>query len=264
MMRVIMVLLALSALVASAAHAQEDVADVPAQDQTVKDQPKQRYFLIGDTTKTQEKDFALLIVMPGGDGSAEYNSFVKRIYKNALPDGYLVAQLVAVSSNNPRQTVWPTERDKDPKQSFSTESFITNVVNEVKAKHKIDETRVFTLSWSSGGPAAYAASLTKDTPITGSFVAMSIFPQGVLPPIANAKGQKYFIYHSQQDKKCQYGHTRIAKTQLTKGGAAVTVQDYQGGHGWFGDMWGDIAGGIEWLEKTKAPTTAPTAAPTKG
>src|SRR5687767_2814483 len=145
--------------------AQDDIADVPAQDLTVADEPKQRYFLIGDTKKAPEEGFGLLLVLPGGDGSADFHPFVKRIYKNALPKGYLVAQLVAVPSKNPRQIVWPTVKTKDAKQTFTTESFIANVVSEIKAKHKIDAARVFTLSWSSGGPAAYAASISKDTPI---------------------------------------------------------------------------------------------------
>src|SRR5688500_12062758 len=120
------------------ARAQDDVADVPTQDLTVADEPKQRYFLIGDTKKVPDNGFRLLLVLPGGDGSADFHPFVKRISKNALPDGYLVVQLVAVPSKNPRQIVWPTVKTKDAKQTFTTESFIANVVSAIKAKHKID------------------------------------------------------------------------------------------------------------------------------
>jgi predicted esterase len=235
--------------------AQDDIADVPAQDLTVADEPKQRYFLIGDTKKAPEEGFGLLLVLPGGDGSADFHPFVKRIYKNALPEGYLVAQLVAVPSGNVRQIVWPTAKAKDAKQTFTTESFVTNVIGEVNAKHKIDAERIFTLSWSSGGPAAYVASLEKDTAIKGSLVAMSIFPLHDLKPFTAAKGQKYFLLHSPQDKTCPYFHTRMAKTQLTNAGAAVEVKDYEGGHGWKGNIWGNIAAGIEWLQSTKTPAT---------
>jgi predicted esterase len=201
----------------------------------------------------------LILVLPGGDGSADFQPFVKRIYKNAVPDGYLVAQLVAVASTNKQQIVWPTAKFMDKKQTFTTESFIANVVDEVKAKHKIDATRVYTLSWSSGGPAAYIASIAKDTPITGSLVAMSVFPLAQMKPLGAAQGKKYLLLHSPQDKVCPYAHTRIAKTQLTRAGAAIEVRDYEGGHGWQGNVWGNIADGIEWLEKTKTPTTAPAA-----
>ena len=232
------------------ARAQEDVADVPSQDVTVNGQPKQRYFLIGDTTTRSEKGFALLLVLPGGDGSAEINPFVKRIYKKALPEGYLVAQLVAVPSKNPRQIVWPTATSKDPKQTFTTETFITAVIKEIKAKHKIDEKRVFTLSWSSGGPAAYAASVMKDTPIRGSFVAMSIFPKN-LKPLTAAKGQKYYLFQSRQDVVTKFHYAETAKAELTKAGASVELAEYEGPHGWFGDVFGNISAGIEWLEKSK-------------
>ena len=87
---------------------------------------------------------------------------MKRIWQNALPKGYLVAQLVAVGSKNPNQIVWPTAKDNDPKQKFKTEEFIAAVVKEVKSKHKIDETKVFALGWSSGGPPVYSSMLTKE------------------------------------------------------------------------------------------------------
>ena len=174
---------------------------------------------------------------------------MKNIYANALPEGYLVAQLVAVPSKNPNQIPWPTAKSKDPKQNFTTESFIANVVKDVKAKHKIDDARVFTLSWSSGGPAAYTASLTKGTPIKGSLVAMSVFllndVKALLPA---AKGQRYYILHSPQDEVCRYLFADLAKTQLSKAGATVQTANYDGGHGWHGDVFENIRAGIDWLQ----------------
>src|SRR2546429_1106609 len=152
---------------ASFALGQDDVADVPSQDLRVQGNDQQRYFLIGakDDRKAPEKGYALLLVLPGGDGSAQFNPFVKRIWKNALPDGYLIAELVAVESKDPKQFVWPTAMDIETKQKFKTEEFIASVVKEVTAKYKIDESRVFALGWSSGGPAVYASSVSKDTPL---------------------------------------------------------------------------------------------------
>ena len=223
--------------------------DVPSEDLKVPNQPNQRYFLIGDTRKTPEAGFALLLVLPGGDGSAEFNPFVKNIYANALPEGYLVAQLVAVPSDDPNQITWPTAKTKHAKQTFTTESFIANVVKDAKAKHKIDDKRVFTLSWSSGGPAAYTASMTKGTPVKGSLVAMSVFLlNDVKPLLPAAKGQRYYILHSPQDQVCKYFFVNLAKTQLTTAGATVQTANYDGGHGWHGDVFGNIRAGIDWLE----------------
>src|SRR5262245_21297141 len=79
------------------ARAQDDVADVPSQDLRINGDEHKRYFLIGpnEGAKAPKDGFKLLIIMPGGDGSAEFNAFVKRIYKNALPPGYIVAEPVA-------------------------------------------------------------------------------------------------------------------------------------------------------------------------
>lgn len=235
------------------ASAQEDVADVPCQDLRVKSNEQQRYFLIGakEDQKAPEKGYALLLVLPGGDGSAEFNPFIKRIWKNAMPDGYLTAELVATESKDPNQVVWPTKMDIQTKQKFTTEEFIDNVVKEVKAKYKIDETRIFALGWSSGGPAVYASTLTKGTPLKGAFVAMSVFFAGRLPPLANAKGQRYFLLQSPQDQVTKYSFAKVAKTQLTNAGAEVELKDYEGGHGWHGDVFGNIRTGIEWLEQKK-------------
>jgi predicted esterase len=240
----------------SFALAQEDVADVPCQDLRLGGNDQQRYFLIGadDAKVPPRKGDGLLVVLPGGDGSADFNPFVKRIWKNALPPGYLVAQLVAVPSNDPAQIVWPTAKMPFPaKQKFTTEDFIVSVVKEVKAKQKIDEGKVFALAWSSSGPAVYTAALLKDSPLRGTFVAMSVFKPIFLPPLANAKGRPFYLLQSPQDQTTPYLFAKAAKMQLGEAGAVVKLVDYEGGHGWLGDAFGNIRGGIEWLEKPPAP-----------
>ena len=234
-------------------RAQDDIADVPSSDLRVAGNEQQRYFLIGAKEGAEEPEggYKLLLVLPGGDGSAEFNPFVKRMWKNALPEGYLVAQLVAVESKNPNQIVWPTSKDNEPKQKFKTEAFISAVVSEIKTKHKIDESKVFALAWSSGGPAVYADSLTKDSPLKGAFVAMSVFLPARLPPLAAAKGKRYYLLQSPQDQVTKYFFAKAAKTQLTNAGAIVETKDYEGGHGWHGNVFGNIREGMEWLEKQK-------------
>lgn len=236
-------------LLSSLASAQEDVADVPQQDLKVEGNDQQRYFLIGAKEGETPKDgYKLLLILPGGDGSADFNPFIKRIWKNMLPAGYLVAELVAVPSANPNQIVWPTAKDKDPKQKFTTESFIANVVKDVKSKHRIDETKVFAMGWSSGGPAVYSSSLTKDSPLKGAFVAMSVFMPGRLPALTAAKGQRYFLLQSPQDQVTRYLFAVNAQKQLTNAGAAVQLVTYEGGHGWLGESFLNIGTAIAFLE----------------
>ena len=240
-------------LLAPALYAQDDVANVPCQDLKVAGNVQQRYFLIGakEGDKAPDAGYALLLILPGGDGSAEFSPFVKRIWQNALPPGYLVAQLVAVGSENKNQIVWPTAKDNEPRQKFKTEEFIRNVVNEVKAKHKIDESKIYALAWSSSGPAVYATMLSKENPLTGAFVAMSVFMPARLPALTAAKGQHYYLLQSPQDRVTKYTFAKTAKTQLTNAGAKVELKDYEGGHGWHGDVFGTIHAGIEWLEQQK-------------
>src|SRR5690349_8828532 len=107
------VLVAAAMFTAGSARAgdDDDVKAVPAKEVTLgKDQ---KYVLIGDLKGKTPK--GLLVVMPGGDGGAAFGPFVKRIHQNALPpDGYVVAQMVAVPSNRKNQITWPTANAKDP------------------------------------------------------------------------------------------------------------------------------------------------------
>jgi predicted esterase len=237
---------------ARAADDDDDIKDVPSQDLRAGKDEKKRYFLIGPAkdAKAPANGFGLVVVMPGGPGSADFHPFVKRIYKNAIPEGYIVAQPVAVKWNDKQEIVWPTAKDKDKIEGlkFTTEEFVDAVIDDVASKHKLDPAKVFTLSWSSSGPAAYPISLT-NAKVRGSFVAMSVFRPDWFPPLEKAKGHAYYLYHSESDSVCPYKMAEQAETDLTKAGAKVRLRDYAGGHGWHGPMYDDIREGIEWLEK---------------
>jgi predicted esterase len=230
--------------------AQDDVADVPSMPLRAGGDAKKHYLLVGaaEGAEPPGEGFGLIVVLPGGDGSAEFHPFVKRIYKHAVPEGYLLAQPVAPKWSRTQKIVWPTSKNRTPGMKFTTEEFITAVVDDVAAKHKIDPKRVFTLSWSSGGPAAYAASLSGGK-VTGSLVAMSVFSTQWLPPLANAKGHAYYLYHSPDDRVCPFRMAEQAQRELTSNGAAVELKTYPGGHGWQGNLYDDIRGGVEWLEQ---------------
>ena len=222
---------------------------------TVKDQPQQKYYLIGAGGAAKDKPHGLLLVMPGGDGSAEFHPFVKSI-QGSLPDGYLVAQLVAVASKNEKQVVWPTEKLKDQKQTFPTQEFIENVVQAVRAKHKLDDTRIFTLGWSSSGSAAYGSVLTPKSPVKGAVVAMSVFQPGVLPDLAGAKGKRVAILHAKGDKLIPIRIAETAEKRLIEAGAHVQFVEMPGGHGWGDDPLGRIGAAVEWLQEGAATGAA--------
>ena len=233
------------------ATAQNDVADIPSQKLQAANDPNKTYFLIGPAKndKLPAGGYKLLLVLPGGDGSASFLPFVKRIYKHAAPDGYLLAQLVAPRWTPHQQIVWPHSKNKVPEMKFTTEQFIEAVVADLHKRHKINPKYVFTLSWSSSGPAAYATSLQQKTAVTGSYIAMSVFNEKYLPPLSRAKGRTYYIEHSPDDKVCPFWMARRAGQQLTKAGAKVNLATYKGGHGWRGNVYGRICNAIVWLQE---------------
>lgn len=245
-------LLSLSAAVvfnpAIVAAEDDDIADVASEDLRAGGDEKARYFLIGANKEAPKDGFGLVVILPGGSGNADFHPFVKRIYKHAIPEGYLAVQPVAIKWTDDQQVVWPTEKTRVEKMKFSTEQFVASAIKDVRGKHKLSAKKVFTLSWSSSGPAAYAISLSDKT-VKGSLVAMSVYKPDSLPPLKAAKGQAYYLYHSPDDNVCPFRMAEQADKELQKNGAKVKLVKYDGGHGWQGDVYGEIRTGIEWLEE---------------
>jgi RNA polymerase sigma factor (sigma-70 family) len=233
-----------------------DEADVPAQDLRAGGDEKKRYFLIGaKDARPPAAGWGLLIVLPGGDGSADFQPFIRNIYrklhKDVLHDRWLVAQAVAPKWDEDQfdQIVWPTATSGYPAAKFTTEKFIRAIVADVRARVKVDGRRVLLLGWSSGGPPCYAAALRKDSVVTGAFVAMSVFRPEQLPPLKYARGRAFYLLQSPQDRVTPLGHALAAEAALRAAGAKVRLRRYDGGHGWHGDVWRMIGDGITWLEQ---------------
>jgi predicted esterase len=212
-----------------------------------------RYFLVGPRTdavkkKAPKDGFKLLLVLPGGNGSAEFATFGRRIAANATDEQWLVAILVAPVWNEKqaKELVWPTRMNKADGMKFATEDFIAAVLRDVEQRHPVDPATVFTLTWSSSGPAAYATSLDPKIGVTGSFVAMSVWKPDQLPKLDKAKGHAYWLLHSPQDS-IPIDMPKKAVIALKKAGASVEMAEYEGGHGWHGDVYGMMKTGLDWL-----------------
>lgn len=139
-------------------------------------------------------------------------------------------------------------------EEADTEDFILAAIKAVGEEHKLDPWRIFTFSWSSGGWAAWHASFLKE--IRGSFIAMAVFYPEQLPPLAQARGRAYYLYHSPEDEVCKFAMAEAARDALTRNGALVRLTTYAGGHGWHGDFFGDIRRGLEWMANP-APSAVP-------
>ena len=232
----------------------DDAADAPpVEEKRAGSEEKMRYFLIGPTGDAAPAGgYRLLLVLPGGDGSDKFRPFVANVLSRALPDGYVVAQLVApVWRRDEDRAVWPTEKTPDAKMAFPTEKFIDAVVAEVRGTYKIDPKHVYALGWSSGGPPIYAAAMRPESPLTGAFVAMSVFKPAELPEAKGLEGRSFYLLHSPQDF-IPIRFAESARDTLAKAGASTTLVKYAGGHGWRGDVPGMIAAGVKWLEEQPA------------
>ncbi len=228
-----------------------DVADVPAQDFRAGGDEKKRYFLIGATdARPPAAGYGLLIVLAGGDGSADFHPFIRRIHKNVLNDRWLIAQAVAPKwdENQFNQVVWPTALLPYPGARFTTEEFIRAIGDDVRTRVKIDPRKVILLGWSSGGPPCYAMALRKDSGVTGAFIAMSVFLPEPMLALENARDKAFYLLQSPQDQVTPVRHAEAAEKALQAAGAKVRLQRYEGGHGWRGDVWSMIGDGITWLD----------------
>ena len=219
---------------------------------TIEDDEHQRYVLHApkEGTKAPKDGWKLLVVMPGGNGNAEFAPFVGRIRENALDDDWLVAQIVAPvwAEEQAEKLVWPTERNKWPKMKFTCEELFDTVVDHVAKTHELDPRYLFTLAWSSSGSLAYTLALDKKSRVTGTFIAMSVYKPDLLPSLKPAKGRRFHILHSAEDF-IPIAMAENARDQLEKKGAEVNYATYEGGHGWHGDVYGMLRTGFEWLER---------------
>jgi predicted esterase len=182
----------------------------------------------------------LLIVLPGGNGSADFHPFIRRIHEQALDGAYIVAQPIA-----PLQVVWPTK--SSTASVGTTEESLTAIIDDVARRHAVDRAQVYALAWSSSGPAVYAALLQEGTPLAGAFIAMSVFKPDQLPPLENAAGRRVYLLHSPEDAVCPYWMAQAARKQLAAAGTDVTLVDTPGGHGWHGPVFDQIRTGMAWL-----------------
>jgi predicted esterase len=218
--------------------------------------PMMRYELIGPRgvaapsgpSAAPEGGWKLLLVLAGGDGSAEFKPFVTSICEEAAPEGFIVAQLIAPSwgSGQFDTVVWPTAKLRWEGARFTTEEFIGAVVRDVSARYQVNARQVYALGWSSGGPPVYAALCAEGSPLAGAMVAMSVFKPESMPVLKGAAGKRVYVLHSATDF-IQMRFPEAARDQLAAAGATTKLETYEGGHGWHGDVHGNIRRGIEWL-----------------
>ena len=248
--------LTLTSLAPTTVRAEEeasDVADIPWEARTLAEHERALYHLIGydEEAKAPKKGYRLLLVLPGGDGSAGFRDFIRRIKKHVLDDDWIVAQLVAPKWAEDQEVVWPIETLPHPDMEFTTEEFVAGVIDEVEDDIKVDPNYVFAMGWSSSGSPVYRSALLKDTKLTGAFVSMSVWKPDLMPKLKQGKGQAFAILHSPEDF-IPIKMAEEARDALEKVKAEVHYATYKGGHGWKDDPFGKMRTAIEFLERKHA------------
>ena len=244
----------------AASSAEQPAIDpsLTTEDRTIGGDPTQRYFVIRHQIPSTEtpKEYGLLLVLPGGPGNADFLPFCANVITLAgTPKDFIVAELVApVWGKLDNSTiVWPGAAFPDKNARFTSEQFLDAVIADVSRLYKIHEGWVFTLGWSSSGHILYNSSF-ENSKIRGAFVAMSRFQPAWFAHPENAKGKRYYFWHSPEDSICPFAETESAASFLTEQGAATIVRSYRGGHGWvtftfYGDR---IKEALEWFRASEA------------
>ncbi|HEX5176273.1 MAG TPA: hypothetical protein VFV83_04545, partial [Chthoniobacteraceae bacterium] len=88
--------------------------------------------------------------------------------------------------------------------------------------------------------------------------AMSRFVPRMFSHLQNARGKRYYFWHSPDDTVCAFSEAKAAADLLARRGALTVLKSYPGGHGWVPNtFYGDrIREALDWFRasETEAKT----------
>ncbi len=233
-------------------HAADISSEVSVQQRMVGTNTNQEYFLIEHKSGAADRARGLILILPGGTGSADFLPFCANVLAvYGFPEDFVAAQLIAPQwSTKKNRVVWPSKIFPDRRSKFSSEQFLAAVIKDVCSSRNIDGRFIFTLGWSSSGHVLYSASIS-DPNVRGSIIVMSRFLRKRLGNLDQAAGKNYFLYHSPEDRVCPFSEAQLAERILKEHGANVKLVSYRGGHGYVPNIFycDRIKEGILWLMK---------------
>ena len=229
------------------------------------DNPQRAYWLLcpaynapakeadGSAPPPSKPAFGLIVALADGAGNGEdLTDFWQNAIQKSLKDGYFVALPIAPKWSAHQPAAWITQQNmaQVKEARFSTETFLRDIVKDIQARYPIDPNRLFLHGVGEGGLAAYACSLNDTTPFKGFYILSSPFKTAQLPPLTHARGRRYLIQQSKEDKVIPYFQAAAADELLRKQAAVVKLVPTAGEHGYkFADSpWEQVAQAITWLE----------------
>lgn len=170
----------------------------------------------------------LLVVLSDGDADGADTRYWQNLVGKNFGGKYLAAVVVAPQWSAKQTPLWltKTERGNAKTAAFTTETFAAQIVKDVEAKYPVNPNRVFLVGAGAGGSAVYACSLQPATPFAGFALIGSPFHPANLPPFTCAKGRRYYLLRSPDDKQTPLFLAQAARDTLQKAGAKVTLMPY--------------------------------------
>lgn len=218
---------------------------------------KKKYFLRRPESLKQGDSLPLVLILPGGNGQArEFLPWLTQLHRES-GRGMVFAVLSApVWSEDENRVVWVTTNwmSKYKNATFPVERFIGEAVEDLRAKKLFTIEKVLLLGWSSSGPALYSAALEKEkVPYDGYYILSSVFKPEQLE-MKFAKGKKFYLHQGSEDQVTALHFAKRAEKDLKKNGAVVTLEVFQGGHGFaMENPFESVRKGLDWLlEKRKS------------
>ncbi|MGE0143440.1 MAG: hypothetical protein AB7I19_10360 [Planctomycetota bacterium] len=220
-----------------------------AQERSIDRLERSRYFLIPPrAVETVSESRQLLVVLPGGDGSAEFLPFVENGIAHQVSDDCVVAMLTATKWTDDQNTIWASDHSPVKGMGYTTEAFVNAVVETLSKEFSVQPAAVAVLAWSSSGPTIYSMLVDSKAPFTKGYVAMSVWPKHLRKgKLDGARGRRLVLDQSPQDTRTPFHHVRAAHAALAKARATVRVNVYEGGHGWVDMPLPRLRDSIAWL-----------------
>ncbi len=134
-------------------------------------------------------------------------------------------------------------------EAEKSRAVVIQFINELKAVHPFDETKVYLCGFSQGAIMSYSVGLTHPELVKGIAVMSGRVLEEVKPKVVKNKVLKklsVFISHGINDNVIKVQNARNAKTYLESLGISPTYKEYTEVHSINNDMLTDL---VNWLSK---------------
>ena len=209
--------------------------------------PMKKFYVLGQAEPGEKID--LVLTLPGGNGQAsEFLPWLTAIERELEPNQLMVVVSAPQwSAKQEKSVIWVTEwwRKTYGEAAFGVESFLEEILAELESEFQVRGASLF--GWSSSGPAIYEAILREDSPWIGAYVHASVFkPQRL--DLDRAENKRFFLRQGTSDRITPLHWAKSAERKLSKNGARVELDVYEGGHGWgLPDAGARIAEALSWI-----------------